>query len=120
VNGEASEFGELRTPLQGALAGGGDPASSPLYVFGPFLVLLAGAGVAPETFGASVWLAVLTILAAALEADRALVVMGTHGHTGLRRAVVGSVTAEVVETATVPVLMVPPGHPVARTRSRAR
>lgn len=53
--------GELRSPLQGALAGGGDPASSPLYVFGPFLVLIVTAGVAPTTFGASVWLVVLTI-----------------------------------------------------------
>jgi len=52
----------LRTSLQGALAGGGDPASSPLYVFGPFLALVAGAGVASETFGASVWLAVITIV----------------------------------------------------------
>jgi len=62
MDGPGSGFGRLRTPLQGALAGGGDPASSPLYVFGPFLALLVGTGVAPETFGASIWLAVTTIV----------------------------------------------------------
>ncbi len=43
------------------MAGGGDPATSPLYVFGPFLKLIVVAGVAQVTFGASVWLVVLTI-----------------------------------------------------------
>jgi hypothetical protein len=43
------------------LAGGGDPATSPLYVFGPFLKLIVVAGVAYITFGASVWLVVFTI-----------------------------------------------------------
>jgi nucleotide-binding universal stress UspA family protein len=51
----------LRSSLEGALAGGGDPASSPLYVFGPFLSLIVAAGVGAVTFGASVWLVVLTI-----------------------------------------------------------
>jgi nucleotide-binding universal stress UspA family protein len=58
-----------------------------------------------------------TIMACAVEANRALVVMGTHGHTGLRRTVVGSVTAEVVIETVVPVLMVPPA---GRTGSRRR
>ncbi len=52
---------KLSTPLEGALAGGGDPATSPLYVFGPFLALIVPAGVAAVTFGASIWLVVLTI-----------------------------------------------------------
>lgn len=56
----------LRNAWQGALAGGGDPASSPLYVFGPFLSLIVGAGVAKVTFGASIWLAVVTIAVVAL------------------------------------------------------
>ena len=54
---------KLKNSLQGALAGGGDPATSPLYVFGPFLSLIVAAGVAPVTFGASVWLAVFTVVA---------------------------------------------------------
>jgi nucleotide-binding universal stress UspA family protein len=58
----ASVQHKLKTSLQGALAGGGDPATSPLYVFGPFLTLLVGAGVASVTFGAAVWLAVLTVV----------------------------------------------------------
>lgn len=49
--------------MQGALAGGGDPATSPLYVFGPFLSLIVAAGVAPVTFGVSIWLAVFTVAA---------------------------------------------------------
>ncbi len=51
----------LSNSFEGALAGGGDPASSPLYVFGPFLQLIVVAGVAQITFGASVWLVVLTV-----------------------------------------------------------
>ena len=47
--------------MEGALAGGGDPATSPLYVFGPFLKLLVVAGVANVTFGASIWLVILTV-----------------------------------------------------------
>lgn len=52
---------KLSNSLEGALAGGGDPATSPLYVFGPFLKLIVVAGVAQITFGASVWLVILTI-----------------------------------------------------------
>jgi len=54
---------KLANSLEGALAGGGDPATSPLYVFGPFLKLIVVAGVAEVTFGASIWLVVLTVAA---------------------------------------------------------
>ena len=52
---------KLKNAFEGALAGGGDPATSPLYVFGPFLKLIVLAGVAQITFGASVWLVVVTV-----------------------------------------------------------
>ncbi len=52
---------KLNNAFEGALAGGGDPATSPLYVFGPFLRLIVVAGVAQITFGASVWLVILTV-----------------------------------------------------------
>ena len=52
---------KLKNSVEGALAGGGDPATSPLYVFGPFLKLIVVAGVAQVTFGASVWMVILTI-----------------------------------------------------------
>ncbi|HEX5004404.1 MAG TPA: universal stress protein [Gemmatimonadales bacterium] len=52
----------LTNAFQGALAGGGDPATSPLYVFGPFLKLIVIAGVAEVTFGASIWLVVFTVV----------------------------------------------------------
>ena len=53
---------KLQNALEGALAGGGDAATSPLYVFGPFLKLILASGAAEVIFGGSVWLAVLTIL----------------------------------------------------------
>jgi len=56
----------LSNAFQGALAGGGDPATSPLYVFGPFLSLIVVAGVASVTFGASIWLVVLTVVTVSL------------------------------------------------------
>jgi nucleotide-binding universal stress UspA family protein len=52
---------KLKNSFEGALAGGGDPATSPLYVFGPFLSLIIVSGAARVIFGGSVWLAVLTI-----------------------------------------------------------
>lgn len=52
---------KLSSPIEGALAGGGDPATSPLYVFGPFLKLIVVAGVAAVSFGPAVWLVVFTI-----------------------------------------------------------
>ncbi len=52
---------KLSNAFEGALAGGGDPATSPLYVFGPFLKLIVAAGVAKVTFGASIWLVLLTV-----------------------------------------------------------
>lgn len=52
---------KLSNSLEGALAGGGDPATSPLYVFGPFLRLIVVAGVAQVTFGTSVWMVIITI-----------------------------------------------------------
>ncbi len=52
---------KLKNSLEGALAGGADAATSPLYVFGPFLSLIIVSGAARVIFGGSVWLAVLTI-----------------------------------------------------------
>jgi nucleotide-binding universal stress UspA family protein len=52
---------KLSNSFEGALAGGGDPATSPLYVFGPFLKLIIVAGVAQVTFGASLWMVIITI-----------------------------------------------------------
>lgn len=52
---------KLKNSFEGALAGGGDPATSPLYVFGPFLSLVIVSGAAREVFGGAIWLAVTTI-----------------------------------------------------------
>lgn len=50
-------------------------------------------------------LAAPAIAAAAAETGARLVIMGTHGRRGLRRAVLGSVADEVVRTAPCPVLL---------------
>lgn len=49
-----------------------------------------------------------TIPTYALEHDSDLIVMGTHGRSGLDRAIVGSITERVVRTSDVPVFAVPP------------
>ena len=51
------------------------------------------------------------IVLAAAERAADLVVMATHGRTGLRRAVLGSVAGEVVRTGSTPVLLVHPTGP---------
>ncbi|WP_280586813.1 universal stress protein [Halorubrum sp. Boch-26] len=48
-----------------------------------------------------------TILSYSEEHDIDLIVMGTHGRSGLRRYLIGSVTETVVRNATVPVCCVP-------------
>jgi nucleotide-binding universal stress UspA family protein len=53
---------KLSGSIEGALAGGGDPASSPLYVFGPFIRLLVASSLVAVSFGAALWLAVLTVV----------------------------------------------------------
>ena len=47
------------------------------------------------------------ILALARESGAGLIVMGTHGRTGVRRLLVGSVTEGVMRKAEVPVIAVP-------------
>jgi nucleotide-binding universal stress UspA family protein len=44
------------------------------------------------------------------KAKATLIVMGTHGKTGLSRLVLGSVTAGVIEVSSVPVLAIPEGY----------
>jgi nucleotide-binding universal stress UspA family protein len=51
------------------------------------------------------------ILAAAVELDADLVMMGTHGRRGLDRVVLGSVAEHVVRASRVPVLTVHAGEP---------
>ncbi len=50
------------------------------------------------------------VLAAAREVDADLIVMGTHGRSGLAHALLGSVTERVVRTSTVPVLTIRHRH----------
>ncbi|HNS01479.1 MAG TPA: universal stress protein [Anaerolineae bacterium] len=57
---------KLRNSLQGVLAGGSVPVSAPLLSLGSFWRLLAVAGATGAAAGASLWLAALTLLAAAL------------------------------------------------------
>ncbi|GGR88996.1 universal stress protein [Deinococcus sedimenti] len=54
------------------------------------------------------------ILDAAAELRPDLIVMGTHGRSGLGRALLGSVAEGVAHHATAPVLLVREGQPVTR------
>jgi universal stress protein A len=49
-----------------------------------------------------------------------LIVMGTHGRTGLSHLLLGSVAERVVRAATCPVLTLHPGHRRRRTSTRPR
>ena len=49
------------------------------------------------------------ILAQAAESGVGMIVMGTHGRTGFRRLIIGSVTEAVMRKAEVPVVVVPAG-----------
>ncbi len=57
------------------------------------------------------------ILQAAVEIDGGLIVMGTHGRTGLSRLLMGSVTERVVTRSACPVLAIKAGSTVTRHRS---
>jgi nucleotide-binding universal stress UspA family protein len=50
------------------------------------------------------------IVHAASSLDAGLIIMGTHGRTGLRRALLGSVTEQVLRDTSCPVLTVSPDH----------
>lgn len=54
------------------------------------------------------------ILRAAVESRADLIVCGTHGRTGVRRAVLGSTAEEIVRRSNSPVLLVPPGAVTGR------
>lgn len=58
------------------------------------------------------------ILDAARELDAGLIVLGTHGRTGLARAIMGSVAEEVVRKARCPVVVVKAPMPVAGDHPR--
>ena len=58
--------------------------------------------------------AVDEILKAAMETQADIIVMGTHGRKGLARAILGSVTEEMVRRAPCPVLAVRAGMPLPK------
>jgi nucleotide-binding universal stress UspA family protein len=57
------------------------------------------------------------IISAAEDFEADLIVMTTHGHTGLKRVLLGSTTERVVRESPIPVLTV---HPKARNQNRNR
>ncbi len=72
-------------------------------------VAIDQAGVAPDaTFAAESGDPVGTIIDQTLAMSADLVVMGTHGHRGFKRFVLGSVTEHLLREAPCPVLIVPP------------
>ncbi len=57
------------------------------------------------------------IMETAEERDADLIVMGTHGRTGLSRLLMGSVAENVLPRASCPVLIVKAGHGVSAPRT---
>lgn len=87
---------KLSGSVEGALAAGGDPATSPLYVFGPFMALVVPAGVASVTYGASIWLAVLTVVTVSVVYRRVMLwVSDGTGGSGLSEEEFGPWAAKV-------------------------
>jgi nucleotide-binding universal stress UspA family protein len=52
---------------------------------------------------------------AAVEVDADLIVLGTHGHGGIKSAVLGSVARGLLHTSSCPVLAIPPERGIAET-----
>jgi nucleotide-binding universal stress UspA family protein len=60
------------------------------------------------------------IVMAAADRNCDLVVMSTHGRTGMSRALMGSVAGEVLRSGHVPVLLIGPASPLAALAAEAR
>jgi len=60
------------------------------------------------------------IIGAAEDFEADLIVMATHGHTGLNRALLGSTTERVVRESPVPVLTVNPKQHSAQSRHKGK
>jgi nucleotide-binding universal stress UspA family protein len=73
------------------------------------LAAFASAAGVPAATRHAIGIAVDEIVRAASELPADLIVMGTHGRTGLRHALLGSVAEKVVRRAPCPVLTVRPG-----------
>ncbi len=71
------------------------------------VVQLCGDGVAVQAYDIEGATAVDGILRTAQEQGADLVVMGSHGRSGFKRLLLGSVAAKVVAQSPVPVLVVP-------------
>lgn len=60
-----------------------------------------------------------SILESAVKFECGLIVMGTHGRSGVRRALLGSVAEQVSRSSPVPVMLVPSSRDVASNDTRA-
>jgi nucleotide-binding universal stress UspA family protein len=82
-----------------------------------WVVVLAGSGVPARTL-VRTGVAWEEILRVAREEQAELIVIGTHGSTGLNRLLLGSVAERVVRQARCPVLTVRPPGPVQKGATR--
>ncbi len=77
------------------------------------LLAAADSGLSPDTVVCKVTfgpIVVENIIYAAEEQQADLIVMGTHGASGLKKFLFGSVTSSTISKSSVPVLAVPMGH----------
>jgi nucleotide-binding universal stress UspA family protein len=74
-----SPFPKVRNSLQGVLIGGGASVSAPVLGLGSFWLLAAVAGVAGAVLDTSLWLAALTLAAAAMVYGAVILAPGRRG-----------------------------------------
>ncbi len=63
---------------------------------------------------------VATILREAAKLKAEMIVVGSHGHGALHKAILGSVSEGIIQKASCPVLIVPGGHPTPSRDTRRR
>ena len=63
---------------------------------------------------------VATILREAAKLKAEMIVVGSHGHGALHKAILGSVSEGIIQKASCPVLIVPSGHPTPSRDTRRR
>lgn len=66
-----------------------------------------GNGIEPQLFVRHAMNAATAIVQCAEELDASLIVMATHGRSGMSRFLAGSVTSEVIRESSIPVVAVP-------------
>jgi nucleotide-binding universal stress UspA family protein len=93
----------------------GTDAGDPTVIHGQLREFAQQCGVTPADYRVEFAVPAEGILAIAADAHADLIVMGTHGRTGLARLLLGSVAEQVLRHSTCPVLLVKANLPNQET-----